>query len=208
MPGANDASPSKLVSRSTTCRRWLMTQAPGSFGSPTPSATPQSPSGKCTTCNAGRSPLSTVRMTTAPRKAGKRLPANGHGATRWISCESGLGTPPHPGWLISSVAAAKVIGTQTTFASATRATGWQTSSSSGAGPPRTAAPAPWSRCWLRSWARACGGRRPRRPGRPIELSPVSCRAITAVIRPARSRCSTSPTAGAKGHRRIASPPLA
>ena len=35
--------------------------------------------------------------------------------------------------------------------------------SSGAGPLRTAAPDPPSRCWPRSWGRACGGRRrPRR----------------------------------------------
>jgi hypothetical protein len=38
-------------------------------------------------------------------------------------------------------------------------------SSTEAGPLRTAAPAPWSRCWPRSSGRACGGRRRRRPGR-------------------------------------------
>jgi hypothetical protein len=93
MPGARDASSSKLASPSTTCRIWLMTQASGSFGSPTPSATPQSPSGKWTTCSAGRSPLSTVRMTTAPRWQGKRPSSNGHGTTRWTSPEPGLDIP-------------------------------------------------------------------------------------------------------------------
>jgi hypothetical protein len=42
-------------------------------------------------------------------------------------------------------------------------------SSSGPGPPRTAAPARWSRSLPRSWDRACGGRPPRRsrpPGVP------------------------------------------
>jgi single stranded DNA-binding protein len=34
-----------------------------------------------------------------------------------------------------------------------------------AGPLRTAAPAPWSRSWPRSWGRACVGRRRPRPGR-------------------------------------------
>ena len=34
-----------------------------------------------------------------------------------------------------------------------------------AGRPRTAAAARWSRWWPRSWGRACGGRRPPRPGR-------------------------------------------
>jgi hypothetical protein len=38
-------------------------------------------------------------------------------------------------------------------------------SSSGAGPPRMAAPAQWSRSWPRSWVSACGGRRRRRPER-------------------------------------------
>ena len=38
-------------------------------------------------------------------------------------------------------------------------------SSSGPGPPRTAAPDQSSRSWPRSWGRACGGRRRPRPGR-------------------------------------------
>ena len=37
--------------------------------------------------------------------------------------------------------------------------------SSGAGPLRTAAPDRSWRSWPRSWGQACGGRRPRRPGR-------------------------------------------
>jgi hypothetical protein len=42
---------------------------------------------------------------------------------------------------------------------------WWADSSSGHGPPRMAAPDPSSRCWPRSWDRACAGRRQRRPGR-------------------------------------------
>ena len=43
--------------------------------------------------------------------------------------------------------------------------------SSGAGPLRTAAPAPPSRCWPRSWGRVCGGRWPCRPGSPRTAAP-------------------------------------
>jgi hypothetical protein len=43
-------------------------------------------------------------------------------------------------------------------------------SSSGAGPPRPAAPARWSRSWLRNSDRACAGRRRRRPGQPAASS--------------------------------------
>ena len=48
---------------------------------------------------------------------------------------------------------------------------WWAGSSSGPGPPRTAAPARWSRSWPRSWGRACGGRPPRRAGRPNWAEP-------------------------------------
>jgi hypothetical protein len=51
--------------------------------------------------------------------------------------------------------------------SLSRAAGWSSwaGSSSGYGPPRTAAPDPPSRSWLTSWGRACGGRRRPRTGR-------------------------------------------
>jgi Single-strand binding protein family len=44
-------------------------------------------------------------------------------------------------------------------------------SNSGAGPPRTAAPARSWRSWLRSWGRVCAGRRPRRPRSPRTVAP-------------------------------------
>jgi hypothetical protein len=52
--------------------------------------------------------------------------------------------------------------------SLSRAAGWWSwaDCSSGAGPPRTAAPARRSRSWPRSWGRVCGGRPPRQSEPP------------------------------------------
>jgi Single-strand binding protein family len=64
---------------------------------------------------------------------------------------------------------------------------WWAGSSSGAGPPRTAALGRWSRSWPRSWAPAYGGRPPRRAGRPNRAEPAALPASTPSSTPAGIR---------------------